>query len=260
MTSRLAKPVVIFIGLIVIWQLVVTITGLPHYIMPSPIRVFDALVDNAGLILSHAQTTLIEIIAGLLLGALVGIENALIMSYFRSARQWMLPALLAGLAFPVFAVGPILVLWFGYGLAPKVVMVALVIYFPVTAAFFDGLRRTDPGWLDLAHVMNGTSWTTHARVRIPAAAPSLASGLRIATALAPNAAIVGEWIGASGGLGFLMLHSNARMQIDILFAALFVLAIFAVVLYLTVDFALRRWTAWHHEALPAEPDTRTNPA
>lgn len=257
--ARVAKPALIFIGLLVGWQLVVTATELPHYILPSPLRVFHALVENSGLILAHGQTTVIEIIAGLVLGAVIGAENALIMSYFRSARQWMLPALLAGLAFPVFAIGPILVLWFGYGMAPKIIMVALIIYFPVTAAFFDGLRRTEPGWLDLAHVMNGTPWSTHAQVRIPAATPALASGLRIATALAPNAAIVGEWIGSSSGLGFLMLHSNARMQIDVLFAALFVLALFSVALYLTVDAALRRLTAWQYEALPSEPEQQTNP-
>ena len=257
MIGRLAKPLLILAGLVAAWQAVVTLTGLPHYILPSPLRVFHALIDNSALILGHGQTTVIEIVSGLALGAIVGAENALIMSYFRSARQWLLPALLAGLAFPVFAIGPILVLWFGYGMAPKILMVALVIYFPITSSFFDGLRRTDGGWLDLAHVMNATPWTTHARVRIPAAMPSLASGMRIATALAPNAAIVGEWIGSSSGLGFLMLHSNARLQIDILFASIFVLAVFSVALYLAVDAVLRRMTAWQVESLPSEAEPRT---
>ncbi len=131
-------------------------------------------------------------------------------------------------------------------------MVALIVYFPVTGAFFDGLRRTDPGWLDLARVMNGSRWSTLLRVRLPAALPSLASGVRIATALAPNAAIVGEWVGASSGLGYLMLHDNARTETPRMFASLLVLAVFAVALYFTVDFLLRRLISWQAETLPSE--------
>ena len=170
----------------------------------------------------------------------------------RPARRWLLPLLLIGLAIPVFAIAPLLVLWFGFGIAPKIIVVALITYFPVTAAFFDGLRRTDPGWLDLARVMNGSPCKALLHVRVPAAMPALASGLRIATALAPNAAIIGEWVGASSGLGYLMMHDNARTETARIFAALVVLAVFAVALYFTVDFALRRLIAWQAETLRSE--------
>jgi putative hydroxymethylpyrimidine transport system permease protein len=147
-------------------------------------------------------------------------------------------------AIPVFALAPILVLWLGYGLASKVAMATLIIYFPVTAAFFDGLRRTDPGWLDLARTMGGSRAAVLLHLRIPAALPALTSGLRVATAVAPIGAIVGEWVGSSGGLGYLMLHANARLLVDVMFAALFLLALFSVTLYFTVDWALRRAIPW----------------
>jgi putative hydroxymethylpyrimidine transport system permease protein len=136
------------------------------------------------------------------------------------------------------------VLWFGYGMASKVAMAVLIIFFPVTASFFDGLRRTDPGWLDLGRTMNGTALTILRRIRLPAALPAFASGLRVATAVAPIGAVVGEWVGSSAGLGYLMLHANGRMQIDLMFAALLTLSLFAVALYFTIDAGLRRALSW----------------
>jgi putative hydroxymethylpyrimidine transport system permease protein len=147
----------------------------------------------------------------------------------------------------LFALAPLLVLWFGYGLASKVVMATLIIYFPVTAAFYDGLKRTDPGWLDLARTMGGGRLAVLRVIRIPAALPALASGLRVATAVAPIGAVVGEWVGSSAGLGYMMLHANARLQIDVMFAALFVLAAFAVLLYFAVDRLLRLALPWQSE-------------
>jgi putative hydroxymethylpyrimidine transport system permease protein len=163
-----------------------------------------------------------------------------------------MPVLVVSQAVPVFALAPLLVLWFGYGIGSKVAMATLIIYFPVTASFFDGLRRTDPGWLDLAQTMGASAWATLRHVRIPAALPSLASGLRIAVAVAPIGAVVGEWVGSSAGLGHLMLYSNARMQVDLVFAALATLAMLAVALYTAVDLGLRRALPWIPETSPLD--------
>jgi len=140
----------------------------------------------------------------------------------------------------VFAIAPLLVLWLGFGMASKIAMSVLIIYFPVTAAFYDGLRRTPSGWQDLAQVMGGSKWLILRHLQIPAALPALASGLRIATAVSPIGAIIGEWVGASSGLGYLMLQANARLQTDLMFAALITLSLFAVTLYLLIDHVLRR--------------------
>ena len=154
------------------------------------------------------------------------------------------PVLVASQAVPVFALAPLLVLWLGYGLASKVAMATLIIYFPVTVSFFDGLRRTDPAWIDLARSMSASPWAILRHVRIPAALPALASGLRVAVAVAPIGAVVGEWVGASAGLGYMMLHANGRMQTDVMFAALLTLAILSVGLYFATDLALRRLLTW----------------
>jgi len=177
----------------------------------------------------------------------LGASSALFMIAFAPLKRWLLPVLVISQAIPVFALAPLLILWLGYGMGSKIAMAVLIIFFPVTAAFYDGLRSTEPGWLELARVMNAKPLAVIRHIRIPAALPAFASGLRVATAVAPIGAVVGEWVGSSKGLGFYMLHANARMQIDVMFAALAILAIVALSLYLSVDRAMIKLVYWQKE-------------
>lgn len=245
---RILRIVVTAVALIAAWELLVRVSGLPRYILPGPLPVADALYRFAGTIAHHAGITAAETLAGLVLGVLVGVASALTLATVRSARRWLMPLLVVSQAIPVFALAPLLVLWLGYGMASKVAMAMLIIYFPVTTALFDGLRRTETGWLDLARTMGASPVAVIRHVRLPAALPAFASGVRVAVAVAPIGAVVGEWVGSSAGLGYLMLHANARMQIDLMFAALAVLAAFSIGLYALAD-ALLRW------ALPWQPDS-----
>lgn len=241
-------------GLLLLWQIGVWLSGVPSYILPGPVAAAQAWADNATLILSNTWVTVAEILLGLLLGTLLGAGSALVVALFRPARRWLMPVLVASQAIPVFAIAPLLVLWLGYGIPSKVGMATLIIYFPVAASFLDGLRRTEPGWLDLAATMTAGGRRRRLSVllyvRVPAALPALASGIRVAAAVAPIGAIVGEWVGAGSGLGHLMLVSNARVQIDLMFAALFTLALFAIALYFTVDVLLRRALPWQADTIP----------
>ena len=250
------RPVLIFAALLLAWQAMVWLTGVEPYILPGPVRVAEALVTQFDVLAGHAAVTVTEMLLGLAAGVALGGASALTMAYFRPARQWMLPVLVISQAVPVFALAPVLVLWFGYGMAPKVAMATLIIYFPVTAAFHDGLRRTETGWLDLARSMDASAWSMLRHIRLPAALPAFASGLRIAAAVAPIGAVVGEWVGASAGLGYYMLHANARVQTDAMFAALAVLAMAALALYFTLDWGLRRAMPWQPDA---EPHGSTRP-
>jgi putative hydroxymethylpyrimidine transport system permease protein len=246
------RPLAVLAGLLLAWQALVWLTGVPPYLLPAPLAVGSTLVESAPLLLDQAATTLAEILLGLAGGVLVGGLSALAMALLPPLQPWLLPILVLGQTIPVFALAPLLVLWFGYGLASKVVMAILIIYFPVTAALFDGLRRTEPGWLDLARTMGATRARILLRLRLPAALPAFGSGLRIATAVAPIGAVVGEWVGSSRGLGYLMLHANARLQVDLLFAALFVLMAMALTLYVLVDRALVRLMPWAPQTLKTE--------
>lgn len=244
---RVVRIVFLAIGLAVIWQIITLITKAPPYILPGPFQVAKAAFANLGSLFDHAVITILEIVAGLLIGSLLGASSALSMIAFRSLKRWLLPVLVISQAIPVFALAPLLILWLGYGMSSKIAMAVLIIYFPVTAAFYDGLRSAEPEWLELARVMNAKPLAVIRHIRIPAALPALASGLRVATAVAPIGAVVGEWVGSSKGLGFYMLHANARMQIDVMFAALAVLAIVALALYFFVDRTMIRIVYWHQE-------------
>jgi putative hydroxymethylpyrimidine transport system permease protein len=231
---------VLFVGL---WQALVTLADLPPFILPGPLRVAGALWSNLGLIAWHAGITMAEVLIGLVLGVGLGIATAIGLAVSPAARYLIRPALVATQSLPVFALAPILTLWMGYGIWSKVVMAVLIIYFPVASAFFDGLMRTPLGWLDLGRTMGATPARLLWRIRVPAAIPSLASGLRLAAVYAPIGAVIGEWVGAAGGLGYLMLLANGRVKIDLMFATLLVLAALTLLLHRTVGWACDRLVA-----------------
>lgn len=241
--SRL-RGLILGVGLLVLWQTLVSLTGVPAYILPGPWPVAKALATHLPLLGGHLGTTLIEILLGLVLGTVLGSASALAMIVSPLLKRWMLPILVISQAIPVFALAPILVLWLGYGMASKVAMAVLIIFFPVTASFYGGMQRTDPELLELARIMGASPWAILRTITIPSALPAFASGVRVATAVAPIGAVVGEWVGSSAGLGFYMLHANARMQIDLMFAALSLLAGASLLLYFGIDRLLDRLIYW----------------
>lgn len=242
--GRRGHGFVIFCGLILIWWGLTLLFRVPAYMLPTPDQVAMALWRGRAYLLQNALITSYEVVLGLCFGVVLGASLALAMMLSPLVQSWTMPVLVISQAIPVFALAPLLVLWFGFGLASKIVMAMLVIFFPVTASFFDGLRRTEPGWLELARTMRATPYAQLRHVRLMAALPAFGSGLRVAAAIAPIGAVIGEWVGSAGGLGYVMLNANARMQIDVCFAALFVLSLMAVLLWQLVDMVLRRMLYW----------------
>ena len=255
-SSAIIRGLVTLCGLGLLWQAIVWLTQAPPYILPGPLPVLRVMWERAGFLASHAGVTGAEILLGLALGTTLGVISAIMIHQLRPARRWLFPVLVVSQAIPVFAIAPLLVLWLGYGMASKVAMATLIIYFPVTASFMYGLRHTETGWLDLATTMvaddRRRGWAVLWHIRIPSALPALASGLRVAAAVAPIGAIVGEWVGSSAGLGYVMLHANGRMQIDLMFAALLVLSLFALVIYFSIDRLLRRALPWQPDSAPTD--------
>ncbi len=244
MNHLFIRILLIFIILLLVWQFAVLLLALPQYILPGPWEVLKSFWLNRTLIFINALPTLMETLSGLFLGSLAGIWMALCLSYFRWTRPLFLPLMITSQALPAFAIAPLLVIWFGYGMSSKVVVAIVMIFFPVASAFYDGLLHTQKDWLHLAHVMGASRWRILWRIRIPAALPELGSGLRVAVTFAPMGAVIGEWVGSSKGLGYLMLNANARMQIDLMFAVLLTLVLFTLILYFTVDSLLKKFIFW----------------
>jgi putative hydroxymethylpyrimidine transport system permease protein len=227
------------------WQALVTALAPPRYILPGPLAVLDALTRQWRFLAEHALVTLGEIAAGFAMGVALGVTTALAVAAFPRLGRLAWPVVLVLQASPVFVLAPLFVLWFG--MASKVAMTTLIIFFPVASAFADGLRRIPAEIIDAARLVAAGPWRILFEIRVPLAMPALVSGLRVAAPLAPLGAVIGEWVGASAGLGFVMVQANARMQTDTVFAAMAVLAALALALRAAVDALAPRLAPWADE-------------
>ena len=234
-------------GLVILWQGIVFVFMPPPYMLPSPLLVLQALRENPDLWRVHAVTTLSETVIGLVSGTVIGAALALVMSFLPPTRRLLLPVLVVSQAIPVFAIAPLLALWFGFGLASKIVMATIAIFFPVTSAFADGLARTDAGLLDLARLYRARRWQVVTVLRIPGAFPDFITGLRLAAVYAPVGALIGEWVGSSSGLGYAMLFANSRSETAVVFAALILIVAMSVLLRAAVDLVTANLTPWKPE-------------
>ncbi len=220
---------------LVLWQTVIWTTGVARFILPPPALVAQTIWESRALLAEHAVITMAEVLIGLVLGAALGFVSAIGLVASPTVRALVRPILVFSQAVPVFALAPILTLWLGFGLWSKITMTIIIIYFPVTSSFFDALMRTNRDWIGLAKVMGASPARIMWYIRVPAALLGFASGLRLAAVYAPIGAIIGEWVGASKGLGYLMLLANGRAKTDLMFAALIVLAVLTILLHSAVN-------------------------
>ncbi|AUH66688.1 ABC transporter permease (plasmid) [Paracoccus zhejiangensis] len=221
-------PLAVGLGLLAGWQALVLLTGLPPFLLPGPGAVASAIASHREVLAQGALTSLTEILAGFALGAGTGAILAVLMASFPRLAAALRPVLLLSQVIPIFALAPILTLWLGFGMAPKITVVALICFFPVASAFLDGLMRSSPACLDLARTMGASRWREMAHIRIPMALPMLGSGLTLAAVYAPIGAVIGEWVGGSEGLGAVMILANGRMRTDLAFAALALVTLIAL--------------------------------
>ena len=233
-----------FMIFILLWWLIHYLTNTPSYILPSPYEVLFSIKYNYILLSYHSLITFFEILFGFMLGILFGMYTGILLIISKSMRKWMLPFIILTQAIPIFAIAPVLTLWVGYGIWSKIIMTTLIIYFPITIAFYDGLKRIDPMIINLAKMMGASTYSMLIKIRIPFALPQLTSGLKLAAAFAPMGAVIGEWVGASKGLGYLMLYASGRVQIDLMFSSIIILAFFTILLYNLVSFISNYITRW----------------
>ena len=235
------RKLMIPLALIALWQGGVSAGLLPAFILPGPLDVAATLWSDRALLLTHSLVTLEEVAYGFAIGALLGMGAGILMMISPVVRLNLRPVLNASQAIPVFVLAPILTLWFGYGLAPKVIMTILLVFFPIASGLLDGMLSTPQQSLDMARIARASRWRELIWLRLPHALPQLAASIRIAITYAPTGAVIGEWIGASKGLGYLMLMANARSRIALMFAALVVIVAMTLLLHRLADYLLRRW-------------------
>ena len=238
------RVVVLVLGLLLLWQCLIWLFHLPTYFVPSPYAVSLEFIHEPTLLWAQTWPTLIESLVGLMIALISGIILAVLMNLSRRIKFWLLPIMVVSQAIPTFAFAPVIVIWLGYGVFSKITVTAFVLFFVIASALHDGLERTPRVWLDMAAIEQASRWKTLCLLRLPAALPALGSGLKMAAAWAPMAAVVGEWVGASRGLGFLMLNANARVDTALTFAALVVLVFMSMILYGLMSLFVKRYWGW----------------
>ncbi len=230
----------IFVGL---WKLVVMVGDYPPFILPAPEVVATRFVRawTEGVMTPHALTTLSAILLGFGAGAFAALVTGYLLARSRLAERLLSPYLVAAQATPILALAPLIALWFGSGLAGKVLICALIVFFPVAVATMVGIRSVDRNLLELGQSLRATRWQIVSKLEVPAALPQILGGMRVGVTLAVVGAIVGEWAGGEQGLGVLInLARGSLFDIPLMFATLLTIALIGVALYLAVLFVERR--------------------
>jgi NitT/TauT family transport system permease protein len=225
------------------WQAIVSLGNYPPFILPDPGQVIERFVRAwaQGTLEPHALTTLAEVGLGLLAGGLVGLAVGILLARSRLAERLLSPYIVAAQATPILALAPLIALWFGSGLASKVLICALIVFFPIAVATMVGIRSVDSKLLEVGHSFRATRWQVLTSLQIPGALPQILGGLRIGVTLAVVGAIVGEWAGGDRGLGVLInLARGSLFDIPLMFATLLTIALIGVALYVAVVLVERR--------------------
>jgi len=253
--NRYAAAVLLALLVLAVWQAVAFLTSVQDWLLPAPTEIVESLHDDFGLISRHAWATTQLTLIGFAAAVIIGFAIALSIVYSSQVDRAIYPYVIASQAIPIIAIAPILVIWGGFGIGPKLVMIVLIAFFPVAINTVDGLRRVDPEMLTLLHTMGASPWQVFRLVRLPSALPSFFTGAKMAAAVAVIAVVIAEWAGADKGLGFLIDRSSAQFLTDRVFASVAVLCAMSIVLFYAVS-RVERWaTPWSRRAEQiASPD------
>lgn len=241
-----ASTAATLIGLLVTWETIVRLAGVSPVVLPAPTRVGAALIAmiGSGALFPHLGITLSEILLGFASGAAVALILGALITEFRLVDRIITPYIISLQAVPKVAVAPLLVIWFGFGIGSKVLMTAVIAFFPILVNTVAGLRSVERDRLELMAALRASRWQTFRMVRLPTALPFIFAGLDVGIVLSVIGAIVGEFVGARGGVGYLILLHNADLRIDAVFALLVVLALVGVTLHSAVGWTRRRVMRW----------------
>jgi ABC-type nitrate/sulfonate/bicarbonate transport system permease component len=244
-------PILLLILLVVVWESWVRIRNTPSWYLPAPTDVARALWDERSSLLDNAWVTLKEVIVGLAVAIATGVGMAVAIHASRLVERTVYPLVIASQAIPVVALAPLLLIWFGHGLAPKVIMTALIAFFPITVATADGLRSADRETLDMLRAMGASRTQRFRIVQAPNALPSFFSGLKVAVAVAVIGAVIGELVGSDSGLGHTIILANASLRTDLVFACVVLLSVMAIALFGLVTLLERLLMPWRRYQIEA---------
>ena len=221
--AKRAAPVLALAAVLILWELAVDLFKIPLYVLPSPAKVVLALAADRSVLFSHGLVTVSEALLGMGISLVLAVLLGILMDAFAPVRRCVYPILVVTQTVPMIVLSPILIIYLGFGLAPKILTVVLMCFFPVAVSFTDGMAQLDPEYMYLVRSFGAGKWEAYRLVKIPAAIPSLLSGLKVAATYSISGAVVGEWIGAQKGLGYYLLRVKNGYMLDKVFACVLVI-------------------------------------
>jgi len=228
------------------WYAAVEIFDIPPYLLPLPGAVLQRIIEDFSFLLHHSWITTYVTLGGFLLSVLIGIPLAIMLVAWRTLEQAVMPWLILSQTFPKVALAPLIVVWFGLGLFPKLVVTFLVAFFPVVISTIVGLRSVEREVLELAQALRANRLQTFWYFRLPLSLPNIFAGMKVSVAFAVVGAVIAEWVGASQGLGYLLLQANASLDTTLLFAVLAALMVIGVVVYYAIELLEKIAIPWHN--------------
>ena len=239
-------PFVLVVFALGLWEMMVRVLHVPRWLLPPPSAVGHELYASGPLLWGHTLVTLEEVFLGFALALGVGIVLAVGIAYSRLLERSVYPFVIASQTVPVIAIAPLLLIWLGYGLSPKVVVVALISFFPIVVNMVDGLKAVDDDMVNMMRTLGASRWQVFSKLQVPSSLPFLFSGTKIAIAVSVIGAVIGEWVGARAGLGYLMTVSVPYFLTARVFAAIFILSVIGVALFMTIAVLERLLLPWHY--------------
>ena len=247
--------IVAFVALFVAWEFAVRVTGIKEYLLPPPSRVYTEFVKRFDPVMASAWVTTREIVAGYLLAVVVSVPLALWIAYSRFMENAIYPVIVFLQIIPKIAVAPLFIIWFGFGFAPKLLVVFLLSFFPIIVSSIAGFKSVDPDIMDFARTTGASQWKMFVMIRLPQALPQIFTGLKVGAALAATAAVVAEFVASDKGLGYLLLQYNGNLDTPMVFATIILLSIIGLAVYYVVELIERFTIPWHVSQQPVIEET-----
>jgi NitT/TauT family transport system permease protein len=245
LNAGLVRPLLFIVGLFVLWEAVIDVFRIPPYLIPAPLAVVRQLVAEWPRLLGESLVTTYATLGGFALSIAFGIPIALWIAYSRTVESYVYPLLVFSQSVPKIAIAPLFVVWFGFGITPKIIAAFMLGFFPVVVSTVAGFKSVEPDMLDLARSMKASRLQMFLHISLPQALPSIFAGLKVSVTLAVVGAVVGEFVGSNSGIGYLLQIANGNFDLPLMFAALTVLSLIGVLLFVAVDIVERFMIPWH---------------
>ena len=239
------RPFWLILILLVLWDIAIRVFKIPPYLIPPPLAVVKQLFTEWPMLLREMMPTLWATLGGFAASAIIGVPIAMWIAYSRVVESFVYPLLVFSQSVPKIAIAPLFVVWFGFGIIPKVISAFLLGFFPVVVSAVQGFKSVDPDMVDLARAMKGSRFSVFCAVNLPHALPAIFSGLKVSVTLAVVGAVVGEFVGSNSGIGYVLQRSIGTFDLPTMFAALVILALLGVILFWVVDRIERLVIPWH---------------